>query len=232
MKTKDYLIKVCGLTDPHNIMDLIKLEPDMMGLIFYKKSPRFVDILPLSTWFKSKGNGLLGNVKKVGVFVNEEPSEIIARCVDFDLQFLQLHGNEDPNYLKSLITLLNENNLGHTKIIKAFGVSESFDFKTLSDFNILISYFLFDTKTEKKGGSGLKFPWSKLEEYVFSTPFLLSGGIGPLDVEELKRLDHPKLAGFDVNSKFEMSPGMKNISLLQVFFNSLNEFRLNSKFLI
>jgi phosphoribosylanthranilate isomerase len=111
-------------------------------------------------------------------------------------------------------------------------VSESFDFKTLSDFNILISYFLFDTKTEKKGGSGLKFPWSKLEEYVFSTPFLLSGGIGPLDVEELKRLDHPKLAGFDVNSKFEMSPGMKNISLLQVFFNSLNEFRLNSKFLI
>jgi phosphoribosylanthranilate isomerase len=171
-------------------------------------------------------------VKKVGVFVNEEPSEIIARCFDFDLHFIQLHGNEDASYVKSLITLLNENNLGHTKIIKAFGVSESFDFKTLSDFNIFISYFLFDTKTEKKGGSGLKFPWSKLEEYAFSTPFLLSGGIGPLDVEELKRLDHPQLAGFDVNSKFEMSPGMKNISLLQVFFNSLNEFRLNSKFLI
>ena len=87
MKTNDYLIKVCGLTDPHNIVELIKLEPDMIGLIFYKKSPRFVDILPLSTWFKAKGNDLLGNVKKVGVFVNEEPAEIIARCVDFDLQF-------------------------------------------------------------------------------------------------------------------------------------------------
>ncbi|MFN5091464.1 MAG: phosphoribosylanthranilate isomerase, partial [Bacteroidota bacterium] len=98
MKTNDYLIKVCGLTDPHNIVELIKLEPDMIGLIFYKKSPRFVDILPLSTWFKAKGNDLLGNVKKVGVFVNEEPAEIIARCVDFDLQFIQLHGNEDTNY--------------------------------------------------------------------------------------------------------------------------------------
>jgi len=232
MKNKDYLIKVCGLTDPHNIVDLIKLEPDMIGLIFYKKSPRYVDILPLSSWFKAKGNDLLGKVKKVGVFVNEEPAEIIARCFDFDLQFIQLHGNEDVSYLKSLNALLIENNLGQVKIIKAFGVSESFDFKTLVDFNIFISYFLFDTKTEKKGGSGLKFPWSKLEEYNGNTPFLLSGGIGPLDVEDIKKLNHPQFAGIDLNSKFEFSPGLKNISLLQLFFNSLNEFRLNSKFLI
>ena len=217
-------LKICGMKDPENIQEVVALSPDFLGFIFWEPSLRFCDLKTLPNIPKT--------IQKVGVFVNEEPSEIILRCLDFDLQFIQLHGNEDTNYLKSLITLLNENNLGNTKIIKAFGVSESFDFKTLSDFNIFISYFLFDTKTEKKGGSGLKFPWSKLEEYAFSTPFLLSGGIGPLDVEELKRLDHPKLAGFDVNSKFEMSAGLKNISLLQVFFNSLNEFRLNSKFLI
>lgn len=230
MKNKDLLIKVCGLTIPQNIEELVQLNPALIGLIFYEKSPRHVDTVALSYWFKSTGNALLGNSKKVGVFVNEEPEIILSRCLDFDLHFIQLHGNEDIHYINALNILLRANQLEHIRLIKAFGVMDDFDFKAISVFEIFISYFLFDTKTELKGGSGVKFKWSKLDEYKGNTPFLLSGGIGPLDYLDILNLNHPKLAGIDLNSKFEISPGLKNVSLLQLFLHSLNEFRLNSKF--
>lgn len=231
MSANDRIVKICGLTESQNIEDIAKLNPDLIGLIFYKNSPRFVYGDSLSKWFKEKGNIQLGMVKKVGVFVNEDVEEIIAKCIAFDLAFIQLHGNENANYINSLKTLLTAHQLDHIKIIKAFGVSASFDFKTLLEYDIFISYFLFDTKTEMKGGSGIKFPWSKLDEYSGNIPFLLSGGIGPLDYEEIKNINHPQFAGIDLNSKFEFSPGLKNVSLLKVFFNSLNEFRLNSKYI-
>jgi phosphoribosylanthranilate isomerase len=230
MNSEHKIIKICGLTEPHNIEAIANLNPDWIGLIFYKNSPRYINGNSLANWFNEKGNIQIGAVKKVGVFVNEDFEEIIAKCIVFDLAFIQLHGNENPNYIKSLKTLLADHHLNHIKIIMAFGVSASFDFKTLSEYDIFISYFLFDTKTEMKGGSGVKFPWSKLEEYAGNIPFLLSGGIGPLDYEEIKNVNHPQFAGIDLNSKFESSPGLKNVSLLQVFFNCLHEFRLNSKF--
>jgi len=230
MKNKDLLIKVCGLTIPQNIEEIVQLNPALIGLIFYEKSPRHVDTFTLSSWFKSTGNALLGNSKKVGVFVNEEPEIILSRCLDFELHFIQLHGNEDITYINSLNILLKANHLEHIRLIKAFGVTDDFDFKAISVFEIFISYFLFDTKTELKGGSGVKFKWSKLDEYKGNTPFLLSGGIGPIDYLDVLNLNHPKLAGIDLNSKFEISPGLKNVSLLQLFLHSLNEFRLNSKY--
>lgn len=231
MNEEHKIIKICGLTDPLNIEAVANLKVDLIGLIFYVNSPRYIRGNSLANWFKEKGNNQIGLSKKVGVFVNEDITEIIAKCIAFDLDFIQLHGDENPAYMEALHCNLIENQLNHLKIIKAFGISESFDFKTLAEFDIFISYFLFDTKTEMKGGSGLKFPWSKLEEYVGNTRFLLSGGIGPLDYAEVKNLNHPKFAGIDLNSKFELLPGLKNISLLQVFINCLNEFRLNSKFL-
>lgn len=230
MFKENKIIKVCGLTDPINIEEVGGLEVDLIGLIFYKNSPRNIVGYSLSHWFKEKGKHQMGKIKKVGVFVNENISEIIAKSIAFELDFIQLHGNENPDYIKTLNGYLSENQLNHLKIIKAFGISESFNFKTLSDFDIFISYFLFDTKAEVKGGSGIKFQWSKLEEYAGNTPFLLSGGIGPLDYNELNDLNHPKFAGIDLNSRFESSPGLKNISLLEVFINCLNDFRLNSKF--
>jgi phosphoribosylanthranilate isomerase len=230
MKNNDFLVKICGLTDPENIEDLVRLHPDFIGLIFYQKSPRLVNRFLLSAWFKSFGNARLGKVKKVGVFVNEEPETVIARCLDFDLHLIQLHGNEDIKYMNTLLSLLKVHHLEHIQLIKAFGVTDSFDFNAIAAFEIFIDYFLFDTKTEKKGGSGLKFPWSKLTEYKGNTPFLLSGGIGPDDYTDIQKLMHPKLAGIDVNSKFEISPGLKNVSSLQLFLHNLNNFRFNAKF--
>lgn len=230
MDRKHKLVKICGLTDPENIKVCAGLKPDLIGLIFYELSPRFVKGNALASWFRERGNILPETVRKVGVFVREDIGEIISRCLDFDLHYIQLHGNETQEYVHELLSKLKDNQLKHIQIIKAFGISESFDFKETVPFNIFCSHFLFDTKTEMKGGSGKKFPWSKLDEYRGDIPFILSGGIGPDDLGELEKLSHPAFAGIDLNSKFEIYPGVKDRALLEDFFCGFNEFRTNSKF--
>ena len=200
-------IKVCGMREPENIRELIdQVKPDWMGLIFYPKSPRFVSD-------QSANQIARFPVKKVGVFVNEAEEEILKRIKDFDLSAVQLHGQETPDFVESLSKKTS------AEIWKVISVQDQIDWQSLKGYLPFVSKFLFDTATSAHGGSGQKFDWKVLETYPFDKGFLLSGGLDEDSVEEISALDKklPQLQGVDLNSKFEDSPGMKNIGILKKF---------------
>ncbi len=203
------LVKVCGLKDRMNIEQVLSNEPAMTGFIFYEKSPRFVGYEPLFTQFVYG----LHNVKKVGVFVNAPHDQLLETSKAFGLDYVQLHGNEPADDCNAISRQI--------KVIKAFRIDEDFDFKILTEYEGYCSYFLFDTNTSNYGGSGQKFNWKLLENYRGSTPFILSGGIGPEDNDQLKQFIHPAFAGIDLNSKFEIEPGIKNIDLIKKFIDEI-----------
>lgn len=188
-----------------------KLPVDWLGFIFYPQSKRFVGENPEAGIFNS-------DKEKVGVFVNENAFEIMALSKKYKLDWIQLHGSENPQTCRML-------KMQGLKIIKVFSVDENFDFETTVAFEKAASLFLFDTKTLQHGGSGKKFDWSLLEKYTGHIPFLLSGGIGPEDVEEILKINHPKLTGIDVNSGFEDEPGVKNIEKLKDFIDKIQSQR-------
>ena len=200
-------IKVCGMREPENIRELIdQVNPDWMGLIFYPKSPRFVP--------DRSANQIAGfPVKKVGVFVNEEESEILKRIKDFGLSAVQLHGHETPDFIESL----SKKTLA--EIWKVISVPDQIDWQSLKNYLPFVNKFLFDTATLAHGGSGQKFNWKILETYPFDKVFLLSGGLDEESVEDISVLAKklPQLQGVDLNSKFEDAPGVKNIGLLKKF---------------
>jgi phosphoribosylanthranilate isomerase len=194
------LIKICGLKYAENIEALAKLPVDMMGFIFYPKSRRYVDdMLDSSTLEK-----MPKTIKKVGVFVNASIEEILSKQEQFQLDYVQLHGDENTDFCKQLKDK-------KCSIIKAFQIDEQSDFSVLNTYQNVCEYFLFDTKTSNYGGSGKAFNWSVLDRYTLQTPFLLSGGIGIENIDEAITLTHPKLAGFDINSKIELEPAVKSI---------------------
>ena len=205
------LLKICGMK--HNITEVAILQPDYLGFIFYENSPRFFDgeipSLPLG-------------IKKVGVFVDEKISKVIELSIKYSLDVIQLHGNESKEYvldLQAYLVLYNPNVL----VWKVFGVDDNFDFKQLSIFENKVDKFLFDTKGKEKGGNGFTFNWDILKNYPSKKPFILSGGIGLEDIDALKELlktDLPIYA-IDVNSKFEIEPGLKIIEDLKKFKNEL-----------
>ncbi|MCG2419274.1 phosphoribosylanthranilate isomerase [Aequorivita sp. F47161] len=209
MKT---LLKVCGMK--HNVAEVAELQPDYLGFIFYEKSPRFFDgeeipSLPLGT-------------KKVGIFVNEQISKVIALSIKHSLDVIQLHGEESKEYLLDLHAKLT---LYYPEVVvwKAFSIDDNFDFNQLSIFENKVDAFLFDTKGREKGGNGFTFNWEILKNYTLKKPFILSGGIGLEEIFALKELlktDLP-IYGIDVNSKFEIEPGLKNIEDLKKFKNEL-----------
>ena len=186
-----------------NLMGLVALQPDFIGFIFYPKSPRYmVDILSqddLALMPKT--------IKKVGVFVNEDISVVRNQARKFDLQLLQLHGKESPEYCMEL-----KKEFG---VIKAFSMSEEFDFGTLDQHEGKVDYFLFDTKTPLYGGSGVHFNWNILKKFKSETPFFLSGGIGVEDIERITQLELKGLFALDVNSRVEIEPGLKNLELVK-----------------
>jgi len=182
------------------------LKPDYIGFIFYDKSKRFVADFPQIE--------IPSSVKKVGVFVNETIDEIIEIVKKYKLDFVQLHGDETPDYCEKLA-------LQNIKIIKAFSVDENFDFSAIKPFEKHVSLFLFDTKGKNYGGNGIKFNWDLLQNYKGKTPFLLSGGITKNDAEEIKKMKHPAFLGIDINSGFEIEPGLKNIKEIKEFKNRL-----------
>lgn len=195
-------MKVCGMRDPENVWELVKLRPDFIGFIFYKKSPRYVQ-LPDEDLFSR----IPLSIKKVGVFVNEDFDTILQLWNKLGLDYVQLHGDEDLEFSKKL----KENGVG---IIKVFRMLDSLPY-SLSSYSEFSDYFLFDTATPDYGGSGRHFDWSILTGYNLDTPFLLSGGISSSDVTEIGKLKVEGLAGIDVNSRFELSPGVKNMDLLK-----------------
>ncbi len=203
------LVKICGLKDRINIEQVLSHKPEMAGFIFYEKSPRFVGYEPLFTQFVYG----LHNVKKVGVFVNTSFDQLLETSKAFGLDYVQLHGNESADDCNTISRQIS--------VIKAFRMDEDFNFKILAEYEGCCSYFLFDTNTSNYGGSGKKFNWKLLENYKGSTPFILSGGIGPEDNEQLKQIIHPAFAGIDLNSRFEIEPGIKNIDLIKKFIHEI-----------
>jgi len=203
------LLKICGLKYPENIQAVAALKPDFMGFIFYPKSPRYAEPLDSTTL-----NALPATIKKIGVFVNEDLENILTIAYQYKLDGLQLHGTELVDMCREL------KKLGYI-VIKAFPIAEAYNFKVTKAYEGVCDYFLFDTKTDSYGGSGVKFNWQILKDYKGETPFLLSGGIAVDDAEGILKINHPKFVGIDLNSKFEVKPGLKNIPLLKEFISQI-----------
>lgn len=206
MKWRKYLCKVCGLTQGDNIRAVEQLGVDLVGLIFYPPSPRFVSRVP---------DYLPARAKRVGVFVNPSADEVRRTIRSYSLDYLQLHGHKSPARCREL-------RLSGLPLIKAFAIATADDLLATAAYEGICDYFLFDTKSALPGGSGRSFDWTLLDAYAGRTPFLLSGGIGPEHAEAIRRLRHPLLAGLDLNSRFESAPGIKDITALQRFLNTLN----------
>ena len=200
-------IKVCGMKFAENRKQVEKLGVDFLGYIFHEPSKRFIGETLEMELFNSRA-------KKVGVFVNENVFEILGLAKNLGLDYIQLHGKENPKTCR----ILKSQGL---KIIKAFNVNEKFNFSETKAFEKVADYFLFDTKTEIPGGSGEKFNWHILDKYTGHTPFFLSGGISLDDAKNIKKINHPKLTGVDLNSGFEDEPGLKNIEKLNAFIAEL-----------
>ncbi|SFS60045.1 phosphoribosylanthranilate isomerase [Lutibacter maritimus] len=210
-------IKVCGMRESENLQSLIALEPDFIGFIFYDKSKRFVNDFPQVE--------IPLYIKKVGVFVNETTENILKTVSAYNLDYVQLHGDESPEFCLQLAKSQQVNNgfmesfqLG---VIKAFSVDESFDFSKTVQFEQSCDYFIFDTKGKDYGGNGVKFNWEILKNYNGKTPFLLSGGISKIDSAEIVKIKHKAFAGVDINSGFELEPGLKNIDDIKEFKQNL-----------
>ena len=157
-------------------------------------------------------------MKRVGVFVDEDPEQVKRLADDYGLDYIQLHGHETPE----VISYLRTPALPHPRIIKAFNISTAEDLLQTQSYEGLVDYFLFDAKGKSVGGNGEKFNWDVLDAYHGNTPFLLSGGIGPDDAERVNAFHHPKCIGIDLNSRFELAPGLKDVAKLKEFMYNLN----------
>lgn len=208
------MIKVCGMRDSANVGQLAELKPDYMGFIFYSDSKRFIGT-PGTELFSLVNSP----VKKVGVFVNEAMDVVADKVLQYQLDAVQLHGEETGEFCRSFkIFLHNMQTEKHVEIIKAFGVSEEFDFKALSAYEDFVDYFLFDTKTALHGGSGVGFDWDLLKRYNGTKPYFLSGGLSLENIEKVALLKDIRLYGVDLNSRFEIEPGVKDIEMLKLAF--------------
>lgn len=199
-------LKVCGMKYADNILAVSKLSPDFMGFIFYHKSKRFVGedfTLP----------EISPKVKKVGVFVNDSIENIADKVNQHKLDFVQLHGDESAEFCRKASEAVG--------VIKAFGVDEKFDFSVLNEYESFCDFFLFDTKTNEYGGSGKSFDKNILCNYKLQKPFFISGGLDLADCSRPRTLDS-KLFAFDVNSKFEIEPGLKDINKLKILKDELS----------
>ncbi|MCC8173614.1 MAG: phosphoribosylanthranilate isomerase [Odoribacter sp.] len=205
------LIKVCGMRDAANIKEIAALQPDMMGFIFYSPSPRHAGEMDTHVL-----NSVPENIKPVGVFVNESKEKIEEIIKKYKLPIIQLHGNETPEECK----YFRQKGL---KVIKAIGIKEEKDLEQAVKYESVCDLLLFDTKSEKHGGTGESFDWDMLESYQGNTPFLLSGGIKTEDMDKILSIKHPQLIGVDLNSRFEISPGLKDGKLLEKFIKGLRK---------
>ena len=210
-------IKVCGLKEPENIKAILELPIDFIGLIFYEKSPRFVQKTPEDLAFLKETP-----IKKVGVFVNSEIDNLLNCVHDYELDFVQLHGNESVEFCQMLKDLWRLSSIRSAKIIKAFSIDNNFDFEELSNYERYCDLFLFDTKGKHPGGNGVTFDWFLLHNYKGITPFLLSGGIDESMAEQIKHLNFPQMYGVDINSKFETAPGLKAVEKVKQFVEVIN----------
>jgi phosphoribosylanthranilate isomerase len=238
-------LKICGMKFQDNIEAVTTLQPDYLGFIFYEKSPRFFDgIIP----------ELPKNIKKTGVFVNASLAYILERVKKYDLQAVQLHGNESSGFcaaLKFSLSSLSRQESGKNptgndetptaastvgrytemiEIIKVFSIKDTFNFEVLKPYEAVCDYYLFDTKGKNPGGNGYTFNWEALKNYPSIKPYFLSGGIGLEEVENvlsfLQKQESKYCHTIDINSRFEIKPALKDIEKLQEFIKKLSYLRI------
>lgn len=222
------IIKVCGMRDSDNIRAVEQLGVDWIGMIFWPQSPRFVRMIPTGAGIipdrASADTAPTGKgTRRVGVFVDASTQDIITRIVNYNLDLVQLHGNETPTFIRNLRATVSPEIRPDIRIIKAISVDCGEDIDRYRDYEDCVDYFLFDTRCTAMGGSGRQFDWTVLDRYKGSKPFLLSGGIGPDDAAAVKGIAHPMFAGIDLNSRFETSPGVKDIPALRQFINNIRK---------
>ena len=198
------------MRDPLNVKEISEVCPDFLGFIFYSGSPRYVGEKPDRSLFRNVPSEITG----VGVFVNEESDKVVDIAKHAGIEMIQLHGNESPVYCQKLRS-------SGLKIIKAFSIPKYFEFEVLRSYLACCDYFLFDTKTGNHGGSGRKFNWEILAGYSLDKSFFISGGIGPDDARLIKTFKSKGLFGADINSRFENTSGIKNVSLVKTFIDAI-----------
>jgi phosphoribosylanthranilate isomerase len=206
-------LKVCGMTQPAQIDELVEIGATFAGMIYYPKSPRYV--LRHMTTNHIKG---IKNINKVGVFVNASVDEVRHMVDECRLHMVQLHGDETPKYCEKIADYIS--------VVKAFRISPGDNIAwKIKDYMDVCDMFLFDTEGAGYGGTGKKFDWKMLQGLQIGKPYFLSGGIGPDDVETIKEFASDTAAkalfAIDVNSKFEESPGIKDMQKVRTFFKAL-----------
>ncbi len=207
--------KVCGLNSVNQLMQLDAMGVEFGGFIFYPKSPRYIlkHVQPADLK-RAKGQ----KINKVGVFVNETPDQVLKQVDDCGLYLVQLHGDETPKYCEKIAD--------YVTVIKAFRIRNDDDVLwKIKDYQDVVDMFLFDTAGAAYGGTGEKFDWTILQNLAINKPFFLSGGIGPDDVSSLQEFARMPVAkdlfSIDINSKFETSPGVKNMEMVQSFMQTV-----------
>ena len=199
-------LKVCGMKEAGNITELVALHPDFIGFIFHELSPRYCDRPPETM--------IPEYIRKVGVFVNKSQEYILLIKEEYQLDMIQLHGTESPDFCREIQQSV-------APVIKAFNLHDDFNFDTLKPYEEACAFFLFDASGPLAGGNGIIFNWQILEQYRGTTPFLLSGGIDENMAEAIKRINHPAFYGIDINSRFETLPGIKDVNKIKRFKNEL-----------
>ncbi len=205
----DLKIKICGMRDPGNIREITGLKPDYMGFIFYPGSRRYAGGLSPSAI-----QDFPDIVKKVAVFVNASREEILSTCRAHSISILQLHGDETPAFCRAF------REEGY-QVIKAFRVGRFLDLKEMDRFTGDCDFILLDTSGEGFGGTGIKFDWDQLQHYALELPYFLSGGIAPGDAGWIRDMDYPQMHAVDLNSRFEIEPGLKNKGELATFIRTI-----------
>ena len=203
-------LKVCGLKYQSNIEELMYAKIDYLGFIFYKKSSRYIDD-SISFDFVRQ---IPKHIRKVGVFVNETADNILNTVAHYNLDVVQLHGDESEKTCEELKP--------YVTIIKAFRIHDHFNFTILEKYLPHVNFFLFDTDTKTYGGSGQQFNWDLLKQYTYNKPFFLSGGIDDSSIKQLQQFNHPQLHAIDINSKFEISPALKDSKKIKQFIQIIN----------
>jgi len=239
------IIKVCGMRNADNIKQVSQIkEIDWMGFIFTDKSKRYA--------LAENDFDTNTDKKKVGVFVDATIEDVVEKIEMYNLDIVQLHGEEPSEFVKLLKSRIEDESVkerggspleleaealankaahslpasrggaaAHQMIMKAFPVDSSFDFELTKPYEGIVDYFLFDAKGKEAGGNGIQFDWSVLDRYRGETPFLLAGGINPDSVDKIKAFHHDKCVGIDVNSGFEVEPGLKSNNKLNQFVKEL-----------
>lgn len=218
VKSHKLKLKVCGLIQLEQIQELISMNTDFLGFIFYEKSPRYVlNHLSLKQISTINHNG------KTGVFVNENVEKITETAETAKLNFIQLHGDEDGNFIAELREKLNPE-VGIINVIRIGNQNPDELQKTINDQPSAVNYLLFDTDSKAFGGTGKTFNWNLLNEIEILLPYFLSGGISEENIQNISVL-HQKPFALDINSKFETEPGIKDVERIKMLKNNEIESR-------